>query len=99
MQNQEWRGPAVQRSCDSSVLNSEFCILRSELVVMRWLAYFIFAYLVLALQIGLAPYLAYQGAAPNFVLLAVVFIAINAPRDAAPLGCFSPGVLQDPLSP
>src|SRR5947209_11369077 len=65
---------------------------------MRWLAYFIFAYVVLALQIGLAPYLAYQGAAPNFVLLAVVFIAINAPRDAALLGSFSLGVLQDLLT-
>ena len=62
---------------------------------MRWLTYFILAYVVLGLQVGLAPYVAYQGAAPNLVLLAVVFIAINAPRDAALLGCFSLGVLQD----
>ena len=29
------------------------------------------------------------------MLLAVVFIAINAPRDAALLGCFVLGVMQD----
>jgi rod shape-determining protein MreD len=62
---------------------------------MRWLAYFILAYLALALQIGLAPYLQYRGAAPNLVLLAAVFVALNAPRDAALLGCFCLGVMQD----
>ena len=40
----------------------------------------------------------YQGAAPNLVLLAVIFIAINAPHDAALLGAFSLGVLQDMLT-
>jgi rod shape-determining protein MreD len=62
---------------------------------MRWFTYFILAYLAIALQIGLSPYLAYHGAAPNLVLLAVIFIAVNAPRDAALLGCFALGVLQD----
>jgi rod shape-determining protein MreD len=62
---------------------------------MRWFTYFILAYFALALQIGLAPYIAYRGAAPNFVLLAVVFIAVHAPRDAALLGCFALGFLQD----
>jgi rod shape-determining protein MreD len=62
---------------------------------MRWLAYFILAYVAIALQIGLGPYLRYKGAQPNLVLLAVVFIALNAPRDAALLGCFCMGVLQD----
>jgi rod shape-determining protein MreD len=62
---------------------------------MRWFAYFILAYLAVALQIGLAPFLRYRGAAPNLVLLAAVFIALNAPRDAALLGCFCLGVLQD----
>ncbi|HEY8749835.1 MAG TPA: rod shape-determining protein MreD [Tepidisphaeraceae bacterium] len=62
---------------------------------MRWFSYFILAYLVVGLQIGLAPYVAYHGAAPNLVLLAVVFIAVNAPRDAALLGCFMLGFLQD----
>jgi rod shape-determining protein MreD len=62
---------------------------------MRWFAYFILAYFAIALQIGLSPYVQYRGAAPNLVLLAVVFIALNAPRDAALLGCFCLGVLQD----
>jgi rod shape-determining protein MreD len=62
---------------------------------MRWLAYFILAYVAIALQIGLGPYVSYRGAAPNIVLLAVVFVGLNAPRDAALLGCFLMGVLQD----
>ena len=62
---------------------------------MRWISYFILAYVAVALQIGLAPFLRYNNAAPNLVLLAVVFIALNAPRDAALLGCFCLGVLQD----
>lgn len=62
---------------------------------MRWLAYFILAYFAIALQIGLAPHVRYRDAAPNLVLLAAVFIALNAPRDAALLGCFCLGVLQD----
>ncbi len=62
---------------------------------MRWVSYFILAYLAIGLQIGLAPYLRYHSASPNLVLLAVIFIAINAPRDAALLGCFCLGALQD----
>src|SRR5438874_13497519 len=62
---------------------------------MRWFAYCILAYVAIALQIGLAPYVRYRDAAPNLVLLAAVFVALNAPRDAALLGCFCLGVLQD----
>ena len=62
---------------------------------MRWPAYFILAYVAIALQIGLAPFVRYRGAAPNLVLIAAVFIALHAPRDAALLGCFCLGVLQD----
>ena len=63
---------------------------------MRWISYFILAYLMLGLQIGLAPYLKLGGdVRPNLVLLAVIFIAINAPRDAALLGAFGLGVIQD----
>ena len=62
---------------------------------MRWIAYFILAYVAIGLQIGLSAYAGVWGAAPNLVLLAVIFIAINAPRDAALLGCFCLGVLQD----
>jgi rod shape-determining protein MreD len=65
---------------------------------MRWLVYFIFAYLALGLQIGLSPYVRFHGAEPNFALLAVIFIAVNAPRDAALLGSFGIGLIQDFLS-
>ena len=41
---------------------------------MRWLTYFILAYVIVGLQIGLGDYVRYQGAAPNLVLLAVIFI-------------------------
>jgi len=62
---------------------------------MRWFSYILLAYFAVGLQIGLAPFIAYRGAAPNLVLLAVVFIAVNAPRDAALMGCFVLGFLQD----
>jgi rod shape-determining protein MreD len=65
---------------------------------MRAVPYFILAYLALGLQLGLAPYMRFQGAVPNFVLLCVVYIAVNAAREPALLGCFSLGIMQDILS-
>src|SRR4051794_30868079 len=65
---------------------------------MRWLTYFILAYVALGIQVGLGDYVRYQGATPNFVLLVAVFVAINAPRDAALLGCFALGVMHDLLT-
>lgn len=62
---------------------------------MRSLPYFILAYLMMGLQIGLGGYLKIGGVAPNLVLLAVVFIAVNAPAEAALLGAFGLGVMQD----
>src|SRR3954471_14398783 len=62
---------------------------------MRWPVYFILAYVAIGLQIGLGEYLRVGGAMPNLVLLAVIFIAVNAPRDAALLGCFGIGAIQD----
>jgi len=62
---------------------------------MRWLTYFILAYLAMGLQIGLAGVLRYHNGEINFVLIAVVFIALNAPRDSALLGSFVLGALQD----
>src|SRR5947208_13176030 len=62
---------------------------------MRWPAYFILAYLAIGLQIGLGEYVRVGGAMPNLVLLAVIFIALNAPRDAALLGCFGIGMIED----
>jgi rod shape-determining protein MreD len=65
---------------------------------MRWFAYFILAYLVLGMQAGLGAFLEYRGATPNLVLLAALFIATHAPRDAALLGCFGMGLMQDMLT-
>ena len=65
---------------------------------MRWAAYFILAYVALGLQVGLGDHIRVYGATPNLVLLAVCFIAIHAPRDAALLGCFSMGLMQDLLT-
>lgn len=65
---------------------------------MRTLAYLILAYLALGLQVGLSPFIRLGGAPPNIVLLAALFIALNAPRDAALLGCFALGLMQDLLT-
>ncbi len=62
---------------------------------MRWIVYFILAYVAVGLQVGLAPFLRYNDGSPNFVLLAVIFIALNAPREPALLGAFMLGMLQD----
>jgi rod shape-determining protein MreD len=62
---------------------------------MRWLTYFILAYLAIGLQLGAGDLLTVAGAKPNLVLLAVIFIAINAPREPALLGCVGIGLMQD----
>lgn len=62
---------------------------------MRWLPYVILAYVALGLQIGLRDVLAYHGGAPNFVLLAVVFMGLNLPRNPALLASFFLGLVQD----
>jgi rod shape-determining protein MreD len=65
---------------------------------MRWLSFFILAYIALGLQTGLARAMQWNSATPNFVLIAMVFIAINAPREAALLGAFVLGGLDDMTS-
>ena len=62
---------------------------------MRPLSYFILAYITLGLQAGIARAIQWNTAGPNFVLLAVIFIALNAPRDTALLACFGLGAMQD----
>jgi rod shape-determining protein MreD len=62
---------------------------------MRPLGYFILAYITLGLQAGIARAMQWNTAVPNFVLLAVIFIALNAPRDTALLACFGLGAMQD----
>jgi len=65
---------------------------------MRTFAYLILAYIALGVQVGLTPFLRLGGAPPNFVLLAALFIALNAPRESALLGCFGLGLMQDLLT-
>ena len=65
---------------------------------MRWLSYFILAYVAIGVQAGVGNFVSYQGAEPDFVLLAVVFIALNAPREPALTGCFVLGLLKDLLT-
>ena len=64
---------------------------------MRLTAYFILVYLAIGLQIGMGDFVRVgsAGARPDLVLLAVIFIAIHAPRDAALLGAFGIGLAKD----
>lgn len=65
---------------------------------MRRLPFFILAYVALGLQIGAGEYLKWADARPNLVLVAALFLALYLPRDAALLGCFSLGLVQDLVS-
>jgi rod shape-determining protein MreD len=65
---------------------------------MRWLPFFILAYVMLGLQVGLSGYGHVLSGRPNLVLMALVFVAINAQRTAALVGCFILGLLQDLLT-
>jgi rod shape-determining protein MreD len=66
---------------------------------MRWLSFFILAYVMLGLQIGLGSSVQIHQAQPNFLLLVAVFVAINAPRDIALSACLLLGLLQDLIMP
>ena len=65
---------------------------------MRWLSWFILAYLALGLQSGLGSYIAWDGVPPNLVLIAVIFVALNAGREPALLGSYVMGLMQDALT-
>jgi rod shape-determining protein MreD len=62
---------------------------------MRWLPFVVLAYVMLGLQIGLGGIAQLGSGSVNFVLIAAVFIAINAPRDPALIACFTLGLLHD----
>ncbi len=65
---------------------------------MKFLPYFILAYVALGMQSGLGALRGDVGVLPNFVLIAAIFIALHASRDAALLGCFGMGLMQDLLT-
>jgi rod shape-determining protein MreD len=48
--------------------------------------------------VGLSSYVRVGGAAPNLVLIAVIFVTLNAPRDLALLAAFGLGMMQDLLT-
>lgn len=65
---------------------------------MRLIPFLILAYVAIGMQLGLGSLLAFGGSPPNFVLLAVIFIAVQAPREPALLGCFALGLIHDLVS-
>jgi rod shape-determining protein MreD len=66
---------------------------------MNWFSFFILAYTSMSLQTGLGAFarlgFTNSAAEPNFGLIAVVFLSLNAPRQAALLSCFIMGAIQD----
>ena len=62
---------------------------------MRWISYFILAYVTVGVQTGLGRAMQWHEAVPNFVLMAVVFVSMNAPREVGLLGSFILGAMQD----
>lgn len=65
---------------------------------MRWLIFFIFAYLMLGAQTGVGDQLRIHGASANLVLLAVTFICLNTSREASLTAALLLGLLQDLLT-
>src|SRR3954453_12422463 len=65
---------------------------------MRWLPFFILAYVVLGVPGGIGSFVRLKGAELNLGLIAAVFVAANAPREPALLGAFFIGLFQDLLS-
>jgi rod shape-determining protein MreD len=65
---------------------------------MRWFPFFIFTYLVIGVQLGLGGFGTVLQGRPNLLLLAAIFVAVNAQRDSALLGCLLLGLMQDLLT-
>jgi rod shape-determining protein MreD len=62
---------------------------------MRWWTFFILAYVIVAVQLGLSGYANWGRIAPNVVLPAAVFVLINAKREEGLLGALLLGLMQD----
>jgi rod shape-determining protein MreD len=65
---------------------------------MRWPSFFVLAYVIIALQLGLSGYVSWGGAQPNFVLPIVIFVTLNARREEGLCGAFVLGLIQDLLT-
>ena len=62
---------------------------------MRWPAYFLLAYLTIGVQLGVGGVAPVRGVGPDLVLLAVVFVSLNAPPADAMVGGVVLGAMQD----
>jgi rod shape-determining protein MreD len=62
---------------------------------MRWISFFILAYVAVGVQMGMGEFVRVHGATPSIAVMAVVFIASNARRDEALLASFVIGARQD----
>ena len=62
---------------------------------MRWFTFFIVSYLMLGVQLGAGSFISYRDVSPNLPLLVVIFISLNASKNAALLGSFVIGCMQD----
>ncbi len=62
---------------------------------MNWIVFTITAYVLFALQAGLAPAWAFGNATPNLLLILAVFVGVSAARHATPWALLILGVLLD----
>ena len=62
---------------------------------MRWSVFFAFAYLLLALEMGLDKLLVYGGTAPGFLLILAVFVGFSAPTMTITWSMLVLGLLTD----
>jgi rod shape-determining protein MreD len=65
---------------------------------MRWISYFILAYVALGCQVALRGFFEVRDSAPNLVLIVVIFLAVNGGREPVLLGAFLLGLMQDLLT-
>ncbi|MCS7034869.1 MAG: rod shape-determining protein MreD [Phycisphaerae bacterium] len=65
---------------------------------MRLIPVIVLGYAVVGLQAGLGGFVQLAGAAPNLVLIVVVFLSLFSSRDSALLACFLLGLMQDLLT-
>ena len=65
---------------------------------MSFIPTILLAYLVLAIQSGIAPFIDVGAATPNLLVPVVIFIALYASREPALIGVYVLGLMQDMLS-
>lgn len=65
---------------------------------MRFIPLIILVYVLLGVEVGAGPFLAYRGSVPDLGLIAVVYIGLNARRQFALGAALVIGLVQDSLS-